>query len=80
MSHAELIEQYEERAEAERQHGAHVEINPSYQYVAITLSAPDSEWFFQGEDADNLLDDFEQSCLADFLDPETYLLAVAQNW
>ena len=74
MTEQKLAQQYEMRANAERGAGGQIEINHRYGYVAITLS-DESEYFFQGEEVDNLLSE-----VPDWINEEDYLLAVAQNW
>lgn len=69
-----LIQQYTERAEAERTAGGKIEINTYIPYVALTMS-DGTEYFFQGHEADNLLNEvYDNIC------PEDYILAMAQNW
>jgi hypothetical protein len=69
---------YKMRAKAERAAGGKVEVNESLPYVSITMS-DGSEYFFQGEEASELIEEYEKidwlSCSI-----EDYLLAIAQNW
>ncbi len=74
MTTQELCRQYEERAQAEREAGGHVEINYRYDYVAVTLS-DGAEYFFQGEEANQLLEE-----CPDWINEKDYILAIAQNW
>lgn len=74
MTDAELEQQYVERAQAERDAGGSIEINSVCGYVAVTLS-DGAEYFFQGEAADNLLDE-----VPDWIWPADYILAMAQSW
>lgn len=64
-----LVEQFEERAA-----GSTIEINYSLSYVAIDLGN-DQEYFFQGDEASDLLDEVPDNISAD-----DYLLAISQNW
>ncbi len=69
-----LVTQLEQRADAEKKAGGTIEINTRLPSVAITLS-DGSEYFFQEWEADELLNDIPAN-----IQPEDYLLAVAQNW
>ncbi len=69
-----LVKQYEQRAAAERKDGTTIEINNGIPYVAIEFPNGD-EYFFQGEEADNLLNEVPEN-----INEEDYLLAIAQNW
>jgi hypothetical protein len=66
------------RARAERAAGGKCEINESMTYIGILMS-DGSEYFMQGEEADNLLEEFRAidwlSC-----EIEDYFLAIAQDW
>ena len=70
----ELEVQYVARATAEREAGGSIEINPIANYVAITMS-DGSEYFCQGEEADDMIE-----AVPEWIHPEDYLLAVAQDW
>ena len=69
-----LVEQYEDRADAEREAGTTIEINSGLPYVAIEFTNGD-EYFFQDEEADELLDE-----VPDNINEEDYILAISQNW
>ena len=69
-----ILKDFEQRAEAERQAGGFVEINYGLPSVSITLS-DGSDYFFQEHEADDLLGEVPTN-IAD----EDYLLAVAQGW
>ena len=69
-----LVNQYERRAEYERRDGGSIEINRVLPYVAVEMS-DGSEYFFQGEEADDLLDTVPNN-----INEEDFLLAIAQNW
>jgi DNA-directed RNA polymerase subunit RPC12/RpoP len=75
---AEISLDYMKRAKAEREAGGSIDVHAGGLYVAITMSDK-SEYFFQGEEADNLEKEYKEfdwmSCSF-----EDYLLAVAQNW
>ena len=67
-----MLADYTKRAQAERDAGATIEIK--YDYVAITMS-DGTEYFFQGEEADELLSD-----IPDNINREDFILAIAQDW
>lgn len=69
-----ILKDYEYRANAEREAGGSVEINYHLPYVAVTLS-DGSEFFFQGEEASDLLDEVPEN-----IDDEDYILIRAQGW
>jgi len=78
MTYEDISRDYTERAAAEREGGATIEINRAHDYIAITMS-DGSEYFFQGEEAQDLRTEFEQfPGLSVSL--EDYLLAQAQNY
>ncbi len=66
--------QYEKRADDERQGGGSIEINTSANYVAVTMS-DGSEYMFQGHEADQMLSEVPPN-----INPEDFILAIAQNW
>lgn len=74
MTEDELRIQMEDTADAERQAGGSVEINSRLPYVAVNLS-DGSEYFFQGEEADDLLAE-----VPDFVNDEDFILWSAQGW
>lgn len=69
---------YQLRAKAERKAGGKCEVNQNLPYISIDLS-DGSEYFVQGEEAENMLYEYEDmewvSCSI-----EDYFLAIAQNW
>jgi len=69
---------YKQRAKAEREAGGSVEVHSGGLYIAIKMSS-EEEYFFQGEEADDLEKEYKEiewlSCSL-----EEYLLAIAQNW
>lgn len=69
-----IRQQFEDRAAAERNAGGRIEINPTADYVSITMS-DGGEYFFQDHEADLLL-----VTVPDWICAEDYLLATAQNW
>jgi len=73
MTDQELLQQYTERANAERESGSTVEIS-EMPYVAVTLSCG-QEYFFQSDEADDLLNE-----VPEWINAEDYILATAQNW
>ena len=79
MEQSELIEQIEETARYCREEGQSVEINHSMQWVAINMGEDEhgdlKEWFFQGEEADNLIEE-----VPDWINEEDYILWSAQGW
>jgi len=77
MDIATLSKQYNDRAQLERDNGSTVEINYALPYVAIDFSNGDS-YFFQGEEASNLLNEISEYQLE--CSDGNILLAIAQNW
>lgn len=69
-----ILRDYIKKADAERKSGGSVEINYRLPYVAVTLS-DGSEYFFQGEEASDLLDE-----VPDNISAEDYILFLAQGW
>ncbi len=69
-----LADQLEQRAEAEREGGGTIEIDPVLPSVSIRMSSGE-EYFFQEWEADELLAKVPEN-----IDPSDYLLAIAQNW
>jgi hypothetical protein len=69
-----MVKDYEFRAKCEREAGGKIEINSGLPYVAITMS-DGGEYFFQGEEASDLLDD-----VPDNINEEDFILAIAQGW
>jgi len=69
-----LVEQYEDRAAAEREAGTTIEINDLIPYVAIEYSNGES-YYFQGDEAETLLKE-----VPDNIHAEDYILAMSQNW
>lgn len=69
-----LVRQYEKRAKSERAAGGVCKINSRLPSVAVELS-DGSEYFFQGEEAEELLAE-----VPDNITQEDYILATAQNW
>lgn len=74
MTQDELIEQIESTAKYCRSEGQYVEINWSLPYVAV-YRGPDDEYFFQGEEASDLLDE-----CPDYVSEEDYILWSSQGW
>ena len=74
MTEQELKRQYCQRYLDEIEAGSTIDINASLPYVGIDMSNGD-EYFFQGEDAENLLND-----CPGWINKEVYLLVMAQNW
>jgi len=69
-----IFNNYRHRAEFERKAGGTVEINDRLPSVAVSLSGG-LDYFFQGEEAENLLND-----VPDELSAEDFILAIAQGW
>ena len=74
MTTEELEKRYYERYKAEIDAGSTIKIDDFLPYVGIEFSNGD-EFFFQGEEAENLLAEVPEWCNA-----EVYLLATAQGW
>lgn len=79
MTNEEMKQQIEQAAQSELHAGATIEINTNLPYVALTMS-DGSEYFFQGQEADQLLD--EHNASADKFDTtvEASILHSAQGW
>jgi len=78
MTPEEINKDYEERAKAEREAGGKVEVNERFPYIGLTLS-DGSEYFFQGEEAENLIDEYWSNTWIE-CSIEDWLLAYAQGW
>jgi len=69
---------YKMRAKAERAAGGHCRINSYLSDISIRMS-DESEYYFQGEEADDLIKEYRDiewlSCSI-----EDYFLAIAQSW
>lgn len=65
---------YCRRAASERSAGSTIKINYTLPYVDVTMS-DGSEYFFQGDEASELLAEVPVN-----IDPESYILALAQGW
>ena len=74
MTTPELIEQYEQRAEAAEEEGTRVEIDTSLPYIFVGFS-DGAEYNFQEREAQELLDR-----VPDWIDAKTYILAISQEW
>ena len=73
MTRKQFIKEVEKTAEAARSAGQTIEINRRLPYVAVTTG--EDEYFFQGQDAQELLDS-----VPDYLDAENCILWLAQGW
>ena len=69
-----MVQDYETRAECEREAGGSVEIDNVLPTVAVTMS-DGAEYFFQEYEASQLLDS-----VPDNISPEDFILAIAQGW
>ena len=77
---SEILLDYLKRAKAEREAGGKCEVSLyDLCYIAVTMSSGE-EYFFQGEEADNLMGEYEDVPWLEHIDIEDYLLAIAQNW
>jgi hypothetical protein len=74
MDQSELIKQIEETARHCRGEGQTVEINHGLPYVAVERGEDDT-YFFQGEEASDLLDD-----IPDWINEEDFILWSSQGW
>ena len=78
MTQDELIKQIEDTANHCRSIGMRVEINSSMPWVDVDVNPndpDDGKYFFQGEEASNLLDE-----CAEYVNEEDYILWYAQGW
>lgn len=69
-----MVEDYERRAQAERDAGGRIDIDHGLPTVAVTMS-DGSEYFFQEHEASELLDEVPEN-----IAEEDYILALAQGW
>jgi hypothetical protein len=69
-----LVAQYEERADAEREAGGSIDIDDMLPAITVKMSSGE-DYFFQEWQADDLLDRVPNN-----ISPEDYILAMAQNW
>ncbi len=79
MTNSEMQQQIEQSAQAEREAGATIEINNSLPYVALTMS-DGSGYFFQGQEASELIDEHELSASKFNTSVEDSILHSAQGW
>lgn len=79
MTIQEMRQQIEQSAEAELEAGASIEINNGLPYVALTMSNGD-EYFFQGEEAHDLLSEHDASASKYDTTVEASILHSAQGW
>jgi hypothetical protein len=73
-----LVIDYRRRAEAEREAGGYVKVNLNIPYVAVNCSNGE-EYFFQGEEASNLIDEAEKA-FDGGLSITDYIMAASQSW
>jgi hypothetical protein len=78
-SEASTVLDYKRRAHEERKAGGECEVNNSMSCVSITMS-DGSEYFFQGEEAENLIKEYEDIEWLWACDIEDYFLSIAQGW
>lgn len=69
-----LCTQLIERYNAEISAGATIKINSHIPYVAVTMS-DNSEYFFQGEEAEELLNSVPEN-----INEDEFIIAIAQGW
>ncbi len=79
MTNQEMGAQIEQSAKAEMAAGASIEINYGLPYVALTMS-DGSEYFFQGQEASELIDEHEASSSKFDTTIEQSILHSAQGW
>jgi hypothetical protein len=79
MTNEEMRDQIEKSAQFERDAGGTIEINDRMPYVAIQMSNGD-EYFFQGQEADELLDEHNASADRFNTSVEDSILHSAQGW
>jgi hypothetical protein len=79
MTEQQVREMIQETAGAAREEGQTIEINERLPYVAINRGN-DSDYFFQGEEAVDLLDEAEAAASVFNVSVEDYLLYSAQGW
>lgn len=69
-----LVDQYQKRAQAERDAGTTIEINRIMGYIAVAFESGE-EYLFDGSETDELLGQVPSNIGA-----EDFILAQAQNW
>ena len=74
MDRTQFVNQVQNIAHCARLAGMRVEINNLLPYVFVFIAA-DQEYFFQEEEASDLLDE-----VPDYLNAEDYILWSAQGW
>jgi hypothetical protein len=79
MTNLEMKQQIEQSATAERAAGSTIEINYGLPYVAINMGG-ESEYFFQGDEASDLIDEHELSAEKFDTSVEDSILHSAQGW
>jgi len=79
MTNLQMKQQIEQSAQYELAAGTTIEINNSLPYVALTMS-DGSEYFFQGQEASELLDEHELSASKFATTVEASILHSAQGW
>ena len=82
MTSKELSKLIEDTAESMRESNWSVEINSRLPYVAVECKETDQEYFMQGEEAQDFLDEVEDSIERNQLDvtEEDYILYSASGW
>lgn len=69
-----MVKDYVKRADAERDAGGGIDIDPVLPSISVTLS-DGTDYYFQEHEARKLLKDVPSN-----ISPEDYILAQAQNW
>jgi len=69
-----LVDQFEKRANTEREAGGKIDIDPTLPTVAITMSNGE-EYLFKEWEAEELL-----AAVPENIIPDDYLLVIAQSW
>lgn len=70
-----ILQDYQRTAASAKKRGGYVEINHRYGTVAVQRGDGSEEYFFQGDEADDLLNEVPSN-----ISEEDYILAVSQGW
>ena len=79
MTNKQMQKQINNTADAARKAGQTISIDWGLPYVSIVCSESD-EYFFQGEEASNLLAEAVEAGNKFYVSSEDYLLHIAQGW
>lgn len=75
MTRQELIDEIEQTARRERSIGSFVTIKESIPFVIVRIAPHGNEWFFQGEEATDLIDSVPK-----WINADDYILWLSVGW